>query len=715
MKRSAADSSSSNNARLQQATRQIDEQRVHQNAEARPADPGLASDVQAAPNLYVPPFPRGAPLPLNGSTQQGLVPGLEPDRSGIPQIGTPPKLITRYRFDSIYPVGWETAPPHWRHLNARAYPAWPPMVLFPPPPNAVWDGWWAQTNGDGLTSVSSDNFTRTFCYEDLPNREARPATMPTKKGVKRAWDERQALVAIWKNESLRADLPCDVFKLIIQGALEGGAPDDVRPELVFLRNLGAVCKALAVEVEVVRGDPQWFRLRVRAAAHEDVILTYALSFWADFRKDFLRMRWHQPQMRRYDVEPGGIRLNGYFKYQLTSSEELGSHFADLRVALVDTGKLVYHAVEDETDVGEVETDTDEPGSYSDWTSVMDVRQHGDQITELSISCVQSYPVLDWLGSLNKLQSLDLSACHSEALPPLPTNWMMRLRKLTINSGHLQSWLGSGQTHPEGWHAMQELTINGPRHSEHQSQHQLARLPPNLQRLTVDIDWLSDDLVFPAELKALHITFADNADSTRQTRLARWQKLYQLPALTELRIEGFSMTIDNDLTEALLVFLSTKNHNLRVLSLPYHPESESEKLLPILTTFGSLEELELDFSASFKAFHLMSQIVRKHSSLRVLTLISPVKKCIVMSYELASFWEALEQSASLHSLTLDFELPPSPDYACLSRTLLAGLPAKNRNVLSVKPDVVSDRSELRRYLALNWRLPAEPKPPGDADS
>jgi hypothetical protein len=702
MKRSAADSASSNNARPVQGIRHAGEHGVVENGGARPPAPGAGAGAPAAPNLWVPLGPRVYPLPLDFPPPHVLVPDTGLNEPGVPLDGPVPPSLMQTLF--VTPDGLTTTPPHLRSMNthgdfsASLMFGPPPIIPRAPPLPPVLDKSASQTTA-GRTESPLPVRDGTVAKTGLV-RETGPAQSLTEEGLKTIWAERQALIAKWKDEVLEADLPYDVFQLIVQAALEGGAPDDVRQELGFLRNLGAVCKAIAVRVEELRGDPQWFQLRARAAADEKVILVNGLDFTKAFSTAFLRARWRQTGLEsRFDMARFGAHLRldnsrqpvhgnvpaGGVAWTERPSALLGPRKLGLGpMPLVCFGRLRY-----------CPDPLEKPCAPSKIFTEF-VKRHGDQITDLSISEKWPGMSLDWLADLKGLQSLDLSGFTSHAAPRIANDLLVRLRQLAISEATLGHWLRSGPLRFEEWCAMEDLAIIGG--TLPFSDARLTVLPPALRRLTADLNLLSNELVFPAGLEALRLAL-DRSDGPEQ--LARQlTKLCGLPAFSELVVVNSGAMLANQWSKALAVFLGGGSHRLRVLRMS---TSDAKHVLPALTKVDSLVELELGFSMMKNDFLLLSQVVRNQPQLRVLTLNGEFMR---ENDGLAMLMDALGACANLHSLHLRFSTETRGKQSH-AQTLMKRLLQEYRNFRSV-PCPGPYNSEVGDRQSSNWLLRPAPR-------
>jgi hypothetical protein len=698
----AVDSASSNNARPVQGIRHAGARGVVENGGARPPAPGAGAGGPAPPILAVPLGPRVYPLPLDFPAPHALVPDPGRNVPGVPHDGPVPLSLMQTLF--VTPDGLTTTPPQLRSMNthgdfsASLMFCPPPIIPRAPPLPPVLDRSASQTNA-GRAEPPLPDPAGTVAKTGLV-RETGPAQSLTEEGLQTMWAERQALIANWKHEVLRADLPYDVFQLIVQAALEGGAPDDVLQELVFLRNLGAVCKAFAVRVEELRGDPQWFQLRARAAAHERVILVNGLDFTKAFSTAFLRTRWRQPGLEsRFDMARFGAHLRldnsrhpvhgnvpaGGVAWTERPSGLLGPRKLGLGpMPLVCFGRLRY-----------CPDSLEKPCAPSKIFREF-VKRHGDQITDLSISEKRPGMSLDWLADLKGLQSLDLSGFSSHAAPRIANDLLVRLRQLAISEATLGHWLRSGPLRFEEWCAMEDLAIIGS--TLPFSGARLTVFPPALRRLTADLTLLSNELVFPAGLEALRLSL-DRSDGPEQLD-RHLTKLGGLPAFSELVVVNSGAMVADQRSKALAVFLGGGSHRLRVLRMS---NSDTEDVLPALTKVDSLVELELGFSMIKKDFVLLSQVVRKQPQLRVLTLNG---EFIRENDGLAMLLDALAACANLHSLHLKFSTE-SRGKQSHAETLMKRLLQEYRNFRSV-PCPGPYNSEIGDRQRPNWLLRPAPR-------
>jgi hypothetical protein len=661
-------------------------------------------------------------LPSNALAGFGALPGFFADGMAGSR-GGPPQLLAP--SISVMPPGWTTTPPQWRKMNERGGSAarddapYQPIWLSASPPHAVSD-----------ESSSDDDFDVA-----LSPANGIGATRLTQDNLLHTWEERQALITNWKDETCTGVLPWDVFEAIVRKALESGETDDVRPELVFLRNLGAVCKSLAVAAEALRNAPEWSLLRGRAAAHEKAILDNVFDFEVEFKQRYLRKRWNLPALEdRYDMQRFGphLRLDpksrGVLWEDKPSSREMESYYSpslqdsygSAATPLVDLGKITLGKSYWET-------------SSEIWMAF--VRQHGDAITEL---CITSFAAHDealegeqftlcrnlsrlavtfalrqgglrrrtnfnCLENLDELKDLDLSCGGALTVP---NNVLARLSKLTVRADTLRSWIETGLC-PRDWLVMEELKIIGD-----SSFLQWEELPLNLRRLHAVTTLLPDRLILPPALDALHLSLYNPEKVSGLVQMHTG-----LDALVELNILhsgpniNVATPLQNEDATALSSFLKSGTHRLQVLALNSSQDPEvNEALLAALASFDSLEKLELrSIQTNAKVYVALARIVTAQTRLRELTLYWNHKKGD--GTEVLPLLDAIAKSPSLRSVSFHF-IDGADFIDGKFRASMDDLLVKNRKLLRVL--TFFENHPQQQELGANWLLRPEPGMTGNGN-
>lgn len=642
-------------------------------------------------------------LPQVGAATNSGSSGLAVPADGAPQLLTPSVRVM--------PPGWTTTPPQWCTMTARRNPLWIDDALARARPAQ-------QRVESSEKSLSEDDSIES------------EASKLTEDDLMQAWNDRQTLIANWKNQPWTCALPGEVMDLILRKALEVDDPDDVRPELTFLRNLGLVCKALALMAEALRTDQgiELSELRRAAAAYESKLLDKFYKFEMPFKKDFLRKRWgfpaaleNRPEMARfgeflYSHEGGGtIRWIDPNEYRAPHSK---SGFG--RQGFTSTDSYSFT-------LGEF---TSEP-SRRTWMEF--VKQHGDQITSLCIdshvardrelfeqfrhcrklSCLEVYGGeavgidLNWLADLAELKTLDVSSSKN---PLVPASTLARLRELAVDSNTLHFWQELG-VRASNWTAMEYLNINYV--GEDVS---LLELPPNLLRFKSNL-WLPDDPAFPQGLTALNLVDFDKSPMSIS-------KISKLNALTELRFlpRGGKDGLGLDLADAMAFanFLKSGRHRLRVLVLDLVDDLDvTNEVLSALKSFHSLEQLALrEVPRDAEVVAALAEVITRQTHLRELKL--NFKSLYLPASDdrkFAPFQLAIAQSASLRRVRVSFCRDKggkcNPDGLDLMRGMDALL-KKNRNLLEMRVLPTSGDWEYAD-LWRNWLLRPDPRPSGTVNS
>ncbi|MDB5824004.1 MAG: hypothetical protein JWR21_2708 [Herminiimonas sp.] len=663
---------------------------------------GASVPTEGGPTLNVAQLHQETLFSLDDRPQAGMSPNSGSSGLSVPADGAP-QLLTPSVW--VMPPGWTTTPPQSRTVTAEL----------------------DQPSDDDLDLASLVGLYKSIT-EGNPVKSAPDVLM--QNTLARDWNDRQTRIANWKNATWSAALPSEVMRLILDKAFEAFDPDDMRPELAFIRNLGAVCKGLAVTIDALRRHQGTGPsvLRRAAAAYESKLLDKFCAFEMEFKESFLCKRWGF--QAAWENRPGMTRFEEFLHSDASTQGVYWSHRDEYSASTYHErlfGKGGFVPMDAYTFTLRTFTSQLSRATFIDF-----VKQHGDQITNLSIgsdiardgelveqlrhcrklTCLKVFggEVADidfnWLANLPELNTLDLCFCTN---PRIPASQLARLRKLVVASETLRSWEIAG-VRPSNWTAMKVLDIYGDMYDELSFE-----LPPNLERFKTRV-W-PDVTTFPLGLTALNLT------AFKKSRMLM-SKISKLDALTKLKFlphsdedaPGF------DLNDAMAIadFLKSGRHRLRVLILNLEDNLQvTNVVLSALETFDSLEALSLgEIPRDTQVIEALARIITRQTHLRKLKLhFTSLYHPTTDHRRYAPFQLAVAESASLRRVELSFRRDGNgkgnQDGFNIAREM-GTLLEKNRNLLEMRvlPTSGSWRDvDLRR----NWRLRPEPKPPGTSNA